>query len=333
MKVSLRVIVVAIFVCALASAQTQSSNESPYAQFPGKDWAVIVATPDLAVVRNEIQADGRQYLLAEDRKSGLEVSVMLEKSTEAADAKTCPSYLHHRVEAYSSLGLKNVQYTTLNGMPAVEYFIPEVQGQPVRQENVIVCTAKDDVYVDVHASKVAFDPKDEAMLTSVINSVRIVTRRPSEGVQASGDHDSRYYMNLGNQFFLKQQYQQAIAPYQKALDLEKQKPQLDKTMWRVLVDQLGMSYGISGDLDKAEEVFRHGLSKDPTYPMFSYNMACDYAERGNLAQTLTYLKQAFANRANVIPGETMPDPRTDDSFQRFVNDPKFQELMRDLKLP
>lgn len=64
--------------------------------------------------------------------------------------------------------------------------------------------------------------------------------------------------------------------------------------------------------------------------MFYYNMACVYGERNDLEQALDYLKKAFSYKANVIPGETMPDPLSDDSFQRLRNEPKFRALIASL---
>lgn len=260
---------------------------------------------------------------------------MLDKSAKVADPNICPGYLHEWVKRISDeahMEVKNVHYSTRNGMATAEFLAPDFRGKTVNQESLLACNVKEDVYIDIHVSKTDFQASDDPMLTSSMDSVRFVSIAQLSKTASADQNDSRYYMNLGNQYFLKQQYQQAIEPYQKALDLEKQNPKLDKNMWRVLLDQLGMSYGISGNLDKAEVVFQYGLSKDPDYPMFSYNMACDYAERGNLDQTLAFLMQAFANKQNIIPGETMPDPRTDDSFQRFLNNPKFQALMKELNI-
>jgi tetratricopeptide (TPR) repeat protein len=115
----------------------------------------------------------------------------------------------------------------------------------------------------------------------------------------------------------------AIGPYQQALDLEKQSPTLDGTMTRVLIDNLGMAYGVTGNLVKSREVFDYGLSKDPNYPLFYYNIPCIYGEKDDVDNAIAYLQKAFANKANVIAGEKMPDPRTDDSFARFMKDDRF----------
>jgi hypothetical protein len=78
-----------------------------------------------------------------------------------------------------------------------------------------------------------------------------------------------------------------------------------------------MAYGIAGDLKSAEEVFQYRISNDPTKPIFYYNMACVSAERNDLDNTMQYLTTAFGFEQNIIPGEKIPGPRKDDSFQRF----------------
>ncbi len=98
----------------------------------------------------------------------------------------------------------------------------------------------------------------------------------------------------------------------------------------MLVDNLGMAYGITGDLNKAKETFDYGVSQDRSYPMFYYNLACTYAEMDNLDDAMANLKTAFENKQNAIPGEGMPDPRQDDSFQRFLKNKKFRDLVDSL---
>jgi tetratricopeptide (TPR) repeat protein len=139
------------------------------------------------------------------------------------------------------------------------------------------------------------------------------------------------YVRVGSAFFLKRDYKNAIKPYEKALDLEKKQSTLEKTIWRVLVDNLGMAYGITGDLKKAKRTFEYGLSKDPDYPMFHYNMACTYAEMDDKDQAIAYLKSAFKNKKNMIAGEQMPSPANDSSFARFMKDEKFINALKEIE--
>lgn len=135
----------------------------------------------------------------------------------------------------------------------------------------------------------------------------------------------------GSAYYIRHDFEKAIGPYQKALDFEKDKRTLDKTIWKVLVDNLGMAYGIRGDLDKAKETFEYGISKDPDYPLFYYNLACTYGEKKDMDKAIEYLKLAFDRQENMIPGEKMPNPATDSSFKRFMQDEKFKAALKELK--
>ncbi|MFN2499338.1 MAG: tetratricopeptide repeat protein [Pyrinomonadaceae bacterium] len=135
----------------------------------------------------------------------------------------------------------------------------------------------------------------------------------------------------GSSYYIKHDFEKAIGPYQKALELEKEKRTLDKTIWKVLVDNLGMAYGITGDLDKAKETFEYGISKDPDYPLFYYNLACTYGEKKDMDKAIEYLKLAFDRRENMIPGERMPNPATDSSFKHFMRNERFKAALEELR--
>jgi len=137
-------------------------------------------------------------------------------------------------------------------------------------------------------------------------------------------------LQQASRLYLQHDYKGAIGPYSQALELEKVNAKLDKTLWYVLIDNLGMSYGITRDLQEAKETFNYGVSKDPTYPLFYYNLACTYAEMNDVANASSYLKKAFEYKANTLPGERMPDPRTDDSFKKLMKNKEFQELAKSL---
>jgi len=103
-----------------------------------------------------------------------------------------------------------------------------------------------------------------------------------------------------------------------------------KTMRRVVTDQAGMSYGMSGDTAKARAIFEKAAAEDPDYPMYYYNLACADAQEKNLAGARSNLEKAFDRKANVIPGESMPDPMTDDSFLPYRENKEFWTFLQTL---
>ena len=103
-----------------------------------------------------------------------------------------------------------------------------------------------------------------------------------------------------------------------------------RTMRRVTIDQAGMSYGMSGNIPKARALFDAAIANDPDYPMYYYNLACADAEEKNLADARIHLQQAFIRKANMIPGESFPDPEKDDSFLPFRKNKDFWSFLEGL---
>ncbi len=149
--------------------------------------------------------------------------------------------------------------------------------------------------------------------------------RPSPAESAALE---RAYLRDGSRAFLARDFPAAVDLYARALELERQQPSLPRNDWRTLVDNLGVAYGISGQLERSRETFAYGLSKDPEYPMFHYNLACAHAELGERDAAIAELELAFRYEANMIEGETMPDPRNDPSFARYLLDDAFNRALQ-----
>jgi tetratricopeptide (TPR) repeat protein len=141
---------------------------------------------------------------------------------------------------------------------------------------------------------------------------------------------SMEYLAEGSKYYMAGDYKRAIGPYQKALDLEKQQQKLPRNLWIVLLDNLGMAYGITGDIKASFGVFEYGIGKEPTYPLFYYNMACGYGELGDEDNAIKYLRLAFKHRSNVLEGTRFPNPETDSSFAKFRNSDKFKKALKEM---
>jgi hypothetical protein len=100
---------------------------------------------------------------------------------------------------------------------------------------------------------------------------------------------------------------------------------------RVMRDQAGMSYGISGNLAKSRSVFEKGIADDPSYPLNYYNLACADAGEKKLSEARRRLQQAFDRKANLNPGETMPVPTEDDSFLPYKDNREFWAFLQGLE--
>jgi predicted Zn-dependent protease len=135
---------------------------------------------------------------------------------------------------------------------------------------------------------------------------------------------------LGQSLFKEKKYADAVGPFEKARELEAAGTKLTTDQHRILVDQLVIAYGISGSLKKVHTLLDTAIRQDPDYPMNYYNLACAFAEEGEKAKMLVNLSTAFQHKDHIIKGEQMPDPRSDDSFLRYVHDQDFLKLMREI---
>lgn len=301
---------------------------------PGKPWALELGATGLMTRANEIQPDGRRYFLAENAKTRIVVSIFLEASKAPVEPGACTHSLEEKVKRNSSLAsssLKGVAYGESGDMQILEFTLPELDGAPTNQKNLFGCLTKDDVFVDIHISKVFFKAADQPLFDALLESVHFVPKEASDTRVPAGN--SIELFREGSRYFIAHQYREAIAPYQKAFEIEKSTPTLEKNLWRVLIDNLSIAYGIAGDLTRARETLSYGVSQDSDYPLFYYNLACVAAEKGDLPDTQNYLKLAFERRENVIPGETFPDARVDGSFQKLLLEKEFREFVNSLYGP
>jgi len=265
--------------------------------------------------------------------------------SNAPAARECQRSLRAKEKQFAPLatnGLQDVAYSEKNGMDILEYLLPEVKGAPIKQHNIFACLIKNNVFVDIHISKSLYTPADQPTLDQVLSSFRFVDKAsapasivgsasaPAPVPASAPAGNSMQLFRKGSFYFMSQQYKESIAPYQQALDIEKVTPSLEKKLWYVLVDNLTMAYGITGDLASSQKIIEYGISKDPNYPMFYYNLACVAAEKGDMTGAETNLKLAYDRRGNVLPGETLADARTDDSFQKLMQSKDFRDFANKL---
>ena len=283
-----------------------------------------------------VRPDGKEIQLrAFDRPDHLEITTFLQHVPFPATAEKCRAEWWPGTKNAVALQRDDLQESGVkDGIARVEYIIPEFQGIKVRQKNVHAYLRGGELCAEVHLSKAGFNPRDQQLFEDVLNSVRLIPDQvsaPAEAASGTRDRDSQYYFAQGSKSYLQQDYSTAANSYQKALDLEKQRRALSKDNFLVLIDNLGMSYGMSRKLAEAKATFEYGLTQDPEYPMFYYNMACVAGEKGKMGDALEQLKLFYKYKANMIQGESLPDPLKDDSFRYFVDDPKFVKEVHEMQ--
>lgn len=352
------------YLCLLGTAlpgalaqQEPAPSASPTASavwIPGKPWALEWASGGFTTRDNEIQPDGSRYFLAENEQSRIMISISLTVSppaeqpqtagqppvptTEQSPAPTQPDDCKKSLEEkakndaqLASAKLRDLAYRDEGDLHILEFRLPQIDGIPKSQKNVFACQRKDNVFVNIHISKLFYREADQPRFEALLQSFRFVPRESGDAVVPPGNVEILF--RQGSQFFTALQYRQAIGPYRQALEIEKVASVLDKQQWRTLVANLGASYTHTGDLNRAKETLQYGVDKDPGHPIFYYHLACVAAERDNPSEAVKYLHLAFERRNNLSPAESFPDARVEDSFQKFLRQAEFRKLLDANYLP
>jgi hypothetical protein len=284
----------------------------------GEDWKPRSLT---------IHDNGRRPVALFQRTDGLSVSfILFENLYDTATSKGCRkdamdgivdklgSKIAKRMDAEKKLEGNRELATTSYLMSMA----PDVPGK--FQHNTFGFVAGAKVCAEIHVSSVNDSPEEEEKINSIVSGFKPdVDFKPT----------SADYFLIASLLFRNAPGD--AAPYFKASLAAMPKDDSFKTARRVATDQLVMALGMSGDMKSSRAVAEAAIQADPDYPINYYNLACADAEENNASQARNHLQQAFDRRANVLKGETMPDPTRDDSIMKLKTDKAFWEFV--LKLP
>lgn len=271
----------------------------------------------------------RPVVTFKNRVSGIDLSVILfANHTGAPTSESCRDAVMRPILANlaNSATVKNVakEMRPQAKGPALamqSYFIEKVGDTPLRQQNLFGFYGDQSVCAEIHISKPVYISADAPQFERTLKLIRF-----DPGYEPT----SRDYSMIGAIFFASaQSYAAAAVYYQHALNTLGSSPS-DLNTRRFLVDQLSMSYGLSGDMTRSRKVNEDAAARDPDYPIYYYDLACVDAEKGNADAARAHLQQAFDRRRNVLPGETFPDPATDDSFAKLKDDKSFSDFITQL---
>lgn len=167
--------------------------------------------------------------------------------------------------------------------------------------------------------------KDVEMFHAILDSVRFV--------DASKPSSSYDYFMLGEEFYQRKQYAEAIAALGKAVTLEHKQRALTQPQWRQLVMALANTLGADDAPERARDILEYGVAQEPTYPYFHHGLSRLYAYFGDLDRTLSELEKTYQlvpREKNFFVGR-IPDPLEDPAFVKFAGDPRFRDGVKALK--
>ena len=276
----------------------------------GPDWK-----PEMLTVYDNIQRPVAQYTKGD---GGLTVSfIVFENLSGKPSAQGCREdainpILEHDAKLISKHVDGEAKSATGESLATTSYLVDMNQASGHHQHNLFGFAGSSKTCTEIHISTVVETPAEEAAMNAVLADFH-----PDLIYQPNPDD----YFKLASALF--ENSPGLAAPYYKSSLDAMPNDGTYVNLRRIATDQLVLSLGMSGDAKNSRAVAEKAIAADPDYPINYYNLACADAEQGNAIDAKTHLQQAFDRRANVLKGESMPNPTKDDSPLKLKKDKAF----------
>ncbi len=145
---------------------------------PGIAWVLSFPSEGYTVHVSRQRADGQGvYYMFVHASNGLNASVYLEPATVCQTALACRDYYwEHRDSSMSTA--QGVTRFERNGFALLEFLIPEMAGQPIRQYHFSGHLVRDGYWIDLHLSKLLYTSKDRQLFLDFVDGLVIQPKTP-----------------------------------------------------------------------------------------------------------------------------------------------------------
>jgi len=163
-----------VFLAALDEIRTAERLFPDRLDFsaPGVPWVMTVPAEDFQIAETRQSPDGRvNYFLFTSVKNGFSASIYIEPADKCTDSKSCRDFV--RTSTLPNVpDAENVSSSEIGEVSVFEYFVRGFRGQPVRAHNMNAEFVRDGFWVDLHISKVRYEPQDRKSFEALVRSVK-----------------------------------------------------------------------------------------------------------------------------------------------------------------
>jgi hypothetical protein len=159
------------------AAQSGAARGTQRLRYADKSWTLLIDLPGFVQVEEWASRNGtRRMFRARDYETGVVVSAFLERNPELGSHAQCREHYWAKAQR-SPIERSDVTRRSSASMEIVRWMQQESEGRPVRWQNVHAYLFKDSVCVEVHLSKVLYEPDDERLFDAVLRTVRFADTR------------------------------------------------------------------------------------------------------------------------------------------------------------
>ncbi|HEY6249969.1 MAG TPA: hypothetical protein VI685_08405 [Candidatus Angelobacter sp.] len=267
-------------------------------------------------------------LQAHQRPDHVTISGMLRQVTFAASAQSCKNEMWPKVQQSLGGRIADLHESFTGGFVREEFTFNGTEGTPAHQ--LYAFLGSRDLCTQINLVKAGFSPDDQKTFEQILASVRLLPDESGIKVPGQTQETSSSLMAQGDESREQSNYAAAARFYERAFALEKANRTFENDMYLDLISRQGFAYRMNGNLAKAKDTLEYGLSQNSDYPIFHYDLACTYAQMGQVDESVGHLRTAFQHRAKVAPTQLPANPAEDSCFQKIASDPRFTEAVQKL---
>jgi hypothetical protein len=154
------------------AVRTSLNEERLMFTVPTAPWVLSLPKTGMMLHEQKSKPDGSGvYYSFSDEQNQLMISFFIEPVKECKDSKSC----RDMVLKAGNPGWENPQgmvQAEIGDVSYFEFFIPSFQGVPLKQQNMYAEFVKDGYWVDLHISKILYEPQDHELFERVVKSVK-----------------------------------------------------------------------------------------------------------------------------------------------------------------
>src|SRR5262249_14378878 len=166
------------FVCLMAPvtaiAAQEKRMEFTLAQAP---WTMTMPADNFRLAQRQTKPDGTgAYFYLTDETQHLNLSMFIEPANDCKDSKSCRDMVW-KAGNPAWVNPQNVVQSEIGDVSFFEFLIPSFQGMAVQQQNMYAEFVVDGFWVDLHISKVLYQPEEHKLFERLIKSIKFEPKK------------------------------------------------------------------------------------------------------------------------------------------------------------
>jgi hypothetical protein len=168
----LSVVIAALLFCQTVASAEPIQDKRLSFTYPKVPWVLTLPADDFEIAQRRMKDDGNgAYFYIVDEKQGLNVSMFIEPATKCTDSKSCSDFVW-KAGNPNWINPQNVTHSQIGEVSIFELMVPIFQGMPIRQQNMYAQFVVDGFWVDMHISKVLYEPSERRLFERIVKSVK-----------------------------------------------------------------------------------------------------------------------------------------------------------------